>query len=76
MTRPLGELYIRRQACQTCIRVIDQIEDDPRKPEAMEYYKAQLAKIDAEIAEITGTPPPIVVGLKTARLTGTPGKIH
>ena len=66
----LNELNVRRLVCQSIIKTIDQIENDPRKPEAMEHYKAQLASIDAQIAEITGKPPPIVVGLKTASLFG------
>ena len=65
----LSELNMRRMICQNCIKTLDQM-DDPRKPEAMEHYKMQLAKIDAGIAEITGKPPAIVVGLKTARLFG------
>lgn len=68
--RSLEELEARRSICQMCIRTIDQIEDDPRKPAAMEIYKAQLASIDAQITKITGTPPPVVVNLKTARLFG------
>ena len=44
--------------------------DDPRKADAMNNYKAQLASIDAQITELTGTPPPVVVGLKTAKLFG------
>ena len=66
----LNELNVRRLVCQSIIKTIDQIENDPRKPEAMEHYKAQLASIDAQITEITGTPPPVVVGLKTATLFG------
>ena len=66
----LFELNTRRAVCQTAIKTLDQITDDPRKPDAMEHYKAQLAEIDAAIAEITGKPPPIVVGLKTATLFG------
>ena len=68
--KTLMELNMRRTVCQTCIKVLDQAEDDPRKPKAMANYKAQLASIDAQIAEITGTPPPVVVGLKTAKLFG------
>ena len=68
--RTLAELNMRRTICQACIKTLDKIEGDPRKKDAMENYKAQLASIDAQIAEITGTPPPIVVGLKTAKLFG------
>ena len=70
MDSKLSELNMRRTVCQACIKVLDRAEDDPRKPKAMEEYKAQLAEIDAAIAEITGTPPPVVVGLKTAKLFG------
>ena len=66
----LAELNMRRTVCQVCIKTLDQVEGDPRKPEAMNHYKAQLAGIDAQIAEITGKPPPVVVGLKTASLFG------
>ena len=70
MDSKLSELNMRRTICQACIKVLDRSEDDPRKPDAMANYKAQLASIDAQITEITGTPPPIVVGLKTAKLFG------
>ena len=70
MARDLGELNQRRAICRMCIRTIDEMDDDPRKPAAMELYKEQLAIIDAEITEITGTPPANVIGLKTARLFG------
>ena len=70
MARDLKDLEWRREFAQMVIKVIDEMPDDPRKPEAMIHYKGQLAQIDAEITEITGTPPPIVVGLKTATLFG------
>jgi len=70
MSRTVEELNWRRKFCKMCISIIDQVEDDPRKPEAMKHYKAQLAEIDAQITELTGTPPPVVVGLKTAVLFG------
>ena len=70
MARSIKELVWRRKFFMTVIKIIDELEDDPRKPGAMEHYKAQLAEIDAQITEITGTPPPVVVGLKTAVLFG------
>jgi len=70
MARDLEDLQWRRKFAQMIIKVIDEMDDDPRKPEAMEHYKGQLAQIDAEITEVTGKPPPIVVGLKTATLFG------
>ena len=70
MARIIEELNQRRAVCRLCIRTIDEMDDDPRKPAAMELYKEQLAEIDAEITELTGTPPAIVIGLKTAKLFG------
>ena len=70
MARDLKDREWRRNFCKMCIKLIDEMPDDPRKPEAMKEYKAQLAEIDAQITEITGTPPPTVVGLKTAVLFG------
>ena len=70
MDRILSDLNMRRTICQACIKTLDNVEDDSRKPAAMENYKAQLASIDAQIAEIIGKPPPVVVGLKTATLFG------
>ena len=69
LSKPLDELNKRRMLCQIIIKIIDQM-DDLRKADAMEHYKAQLAEIDAKIAKITGKPPPVVVGLKTAKLFG------
>ena len=71
--RSLSELNMRRKICQVVIRTIDQMEDEPRKATAMKRYREQLATLDAEIKEITGTPPPVVVGLKTVNLTGKSG---
>ncbi len=67
----LNGLRIRRSLCQLCVKTIDNMpEGTEGKESAVEEYKRQLAVIDAKIAEITGTPPPVVVGLKTARLFG------
>ena len=70
--RSLSELNMRRTICQVVIKTIDQM-DDPRKAVALKRYRGQLATLDAEIKEITGTPPPVVVGLKTVNLTGKSG---
>jgi hypothetical protein len=64
----LAGLYQRRKIAQVCIRIADQSAGDPRRLDAMEHYKAQLAEIDAKIAAITGKPPPVVVRVKTAVL--------
>lgn len=68
MARTLDELYTRRALAQECIRIVDQAEDDPRRPAALKKLQDQLASIDAQIAEITGKPPPVIVGLKAATL--------
>ena len=68
--RSLENLQARRVIAKTAIKILDAEQDDPRQPEAIEKIKKQLASIDAQIAEITGKPPAITVGLKTASLTG------
>ena len=63
----IGELNFRRNLCQFCIKTLDQMPNDTKgKQDAMTEYKRQLAEIDKQITEITGTPPPINVALKTA----------
>lgn len=44
--------------------------DDPRRDDAMAEYQRQLAEIDKKIEALTGQPPAVVVGLKTAKLFG------
>lgn len=66
----LKELEMRRGLCQAAIRIIDAETGDPRRPAALERYKAQLAEIDQRITTLTGTPPPVVVGLQAAQLFG------
>lgn len=67
----IDELQMRRALCQAAIQTLDQVDDtDPRKAGALNNYKGQLAELDRRIAELTGTPPPVVVGLKSATLTG------
>ena len=68
----VGKLFHDRGLAKLVITIIDQTTPwtDPRKADAMEHYKGELAKIDAEITEITGTPPPVTVQLKTAKLFG------
>ena len=61
----LHELQMRRTVCLAALKVLQetgtQVERD---------YHAQLATLDKRIEEITGKPPPVVVGLKTASLFG------
>jgi hypothetical protein len=69
--RPLAEVEARRMIALKAVKAVKGVDDsDPRKESALRYYEAQLAELDAEIEEITGKPPPIVVGLKTASLLG------
>lgn len=76
--RSIGELKVRRTICDGIIRELMKM-DDPRAPEALEHYRAQLTKLDAELTEAERAerarlgipePEPVVVGLKSARLFG------
>lgn len=63
----LQNLYLRRQMCQIAIEAIKGM-DDPRAPEALEHYKGQLSEIERQIS--ANQPAPVVVGLKSATLSG------
>ena len=78
----IGDLKMRRSLCQLAIKTLDNLTDkelefgqysDEDRKSAMTEYKRQLAEIDAKITAVTGTPPAIVVGLKTAKLFGEAG---
>jgi len=72
--RDLGGLSLRRRLCKAIILTIDEMPKDVEGREsAITEYKRQLASIDKKIEEITGTPPPVTVGLKTASLSGKAG---
>jgi hypothetical protein len=80
----LKGLNNRRALAKMAIYTLDHIGSDELatmgfdpadKVSSMDHYKKQLAEIDTKIEAITGTPPPIVVGLKTAKLFGEAGKI-
>jgi hypothetical protein len=67
--RSLRELYNRRALALYCKSVLNTVDDaDPRKTPAIQEYNRQLALIDAQITEIEGKPPPVVVNLKPAVL--------
>lgn len=66
-TSTIDDLNFRRTLCREIIRVLSGI-DDPRRDDAVKEYQRQLSEIDRKIETITGTPPPVVVGLKTAVL--------
>ena len=67
----LESLHFRRNLCRAFIKVLDEMPaDTPNRNDAIGEYKRQLASIDGRIHKITGQPPAVVVGLKTAKLTG------
>lgn len=66
----LRELNLRRALVQVAKKIVDAEAGDPRRPEALRRLNDQLAQIDQRITDITGTPPPVVVELKTAVVTG------
>jgi len=76
--RSVNELRMRRTVCDQCMRVlISECADDPRQPGALEHYRQQLQKLDAELAEAEHLerkrlgilePEPIVIGLKPGHL--------
>jgi hypothetical protein len=67
----LNELTIRRNVAIMCIKFLNEkCKDDPRYPDALTEYRKQLETIERQITEITGEPPAIVIGLKTAKLFG------
>lgn len=78
MPRSINELKIRRMVCDSLIRYLAmECADDPRQPDAIEYYRKQQAKLDAELAEAEKLerqrlgipePQPIVINLQTAVL--------
>lgn len=66
----LAELRARRAICQAAIKLVERETDDPRRESALKEYQRQLAEIDRLITVITGTPPPVVIGLRAATLSG------
>lgn len=71
LTPEVREWFWRRQMARFCVKTLDEMpKGDPRREDALEHYKKELAEIDAKLTELTGTPPPVVVGLKTAKLIG------
>ncbi len=79
-TRSVTELTIRRMLCDKIMRaLIDDCAGDPRQPDALEHYRAQLKALDKELAaaqkldrQARGIPEPepVVVNLKPGRLFG------
>lgn len=70
-----SELEVRINMCKLCIKVLtEDAADDPRQPDALAHYKAQLARLEAKMSQsfmdILPRPPDIVIGLKPATLFG------
>lgn len=74
----LEKLYARQAFARACVKMVqDELageNPDVRAPDALKRYTEQLASIDAEITVILeardGKPPDVVVGLKSASLSG------
>lgn len=75
----LQEMRMRRILCDAMIRELMKM-DDPRRDDALEHYRAQLARIDGKIAEMEKAerqrlglpePEPVIVGLHSATLSGS-----
>lgn len=70
----LDDLKLRRSICLAFIDLLDKSDpNDPRRKDALEEYKRQLAVVDGKIEALTGKPPDVVVGLKSAQLFGKAG---
>lgn len=70
---PVSNLRLRAQVAEKCIAMLEQWPDDPRQPEALRHYKAQLVTIRGKIKDLerqVQEPPPVVIRLKTADLSG------
>lgn len=61
-------LHARIMIARFVLSVLEKEIDDPRQPEALRHYRAQLEELEKQYAEAT-KPPSIVIGLKTARLS-------
>ena len=65
--RTLAELQARREMCLKFIELLEGMTD-PRKDAALVEYRRQLQSLNEQIDALK--PPPVVVGLKTATLSG------
>ena len=63
-------LKIRISVCKFCIKVLEtNATDDSRQPDALVHYKAQLVELESKLDSIN-KPPDIVIGLRSANLSG------
>ena len=74
MGSSLDELRGRRAMARAFIKVLESISDsEPRKAEALRHYHAQYDEIQQAITALdpTDKPEDIVVGVKSATLSGS-----
>ena len=56
----------RIDICKAIIAILEKENDDPRQPEALEFYRKQLAELEGKL----NRPPDIVINLQPGKLTG------
>lgn len=71
------DLAVRISMCKLCIKTLEEdCKDDPRQPDALAHYKAQLSELEEHLLgvktydEMLPKPPDIVIKLKPASLSG------
>ena len=69
MPPKVTELELRIAVCKSIVEALKQMTDDPRQPDALAHYQAQLLHLESKRP---GPPKDIVIGLKTATLTAKP----
>jgi hypothetical protein len=68
----LSNLYSKRNLAFSFKRLVDvECKGDSRRPAAIARLNDQIAILDEKIAEITGSPPDIQIGLKPGILFAT-----
>lgn len=73
MSQNLQSLMMRRALIRFAVQTISTEPDGEEKIDVLAHYNGQLASVDSKITEITGTPPPVIVGLKVAVIHPTTG---
>lgn len=64
----IEELKFRISMCKFCISLLEKEVNDPRQPEALNYYRNQLSELETKFIQ-ANKPPDIVVHLKPASLS-------
>lgn len=68
----VNDLKSRIALCEFCIRTLEGVPDDePLKADALEHYRKQLEVLKARLPK----PPPTVIKLKAATLSGVVPKL-